>query len=79
MEGLVRNLGCFIGECIVRTFGGSWTQNKGSWGVQVNESVWACPFIKVQKQFDNGSEDSVASYFRSIAAVIKCLPQILKS
>jgi hypothetical protein len=65
-SGLVSTLGSFVGESIIQTFGGSWLEIDGMWGVQVNERVWACPFAKVAQQFENGPEDSVADFFRTI-------------
>jgi hypothetical protein len=67
----VSTLASFIGECIIKTYGGSWIERDGSWGVQVNNRIWACPFAKVAKQFDNGPEDSVKSFFSCIPIVDK--------
>src|SRR5437867_1704433 len=64
-SGLISTLGSFVGECIIRTFGGSWAEKDGRWGVQTKR-VWACPFAKIEKQFENGPEDSVASFFTCI-------------
>jgi hypothetical protein len=38
-------------------------------GVSFNESNAAYPFAKVQKQFQNGSEDSIRSFFEIIPVV----------
>ncbi|NJK61990.1 MAG: hypothetical protein HC921_04220 [Synechococcaceae cyanobacterium SM2_3_1] len=65
-SGLVSTLGAFVGESIIQTFGGTWMEIDGMWGVQVNDRVWACPFAKVAKQFENGPEDSVADFFRTV-------------
>jgi hypothetical protein len=65
-SGLVSTLASFVGESIIRTFGGEWVEKGGWWGVQVSERLWACPFAKVEKQFESGAEDSVASFFRCI-------------
>jgi len=72
-SGLVSTLASFVGECIIRTFGGEWVEKDGWWGVQVSERIWACPFAKVEKQFDNGPEDSVASFFTCIPILDKHL------
>ncbi len=72
-SGLINALASFIGECIIQTFGGSWVENDGSWGVQVSGRIWACPFAKVEKQFENGPEDSVASFFTCIPILDKDL------
>jgi hypothetical protein len=64
-----------VGECISRTFGGEWVEKDGWWGVQVSERIWACPFAKVEKQFENGPEDSVASFFTCIPVLDKHLAE----
>ena len=74
-SGLISTLASFIGECIIRTFGGTWVEKDGWWGVKVSERVWACPFAKVEKQFENGAEDSVASFFRCIPILDKHLAE----
>ena len=63
---VVDRLASFVGECIIRTYGGVWVEKEGWWGVRVSERIWACPFSKIEKQFENGPEDSVASFFRCI-------------
>jgi hypothetical protein len=74
-SGLVSTLASFVGECIIRTFGGEWVEKDGWWGVQVSDRIWACPFAKIEKQFENGEEDSVASFFRCIPILDKHLEQ----
>ena len=65
--GLVAYLGAFVGECIIHTYGGAWTRDEnGMWGVSVSSRIWACPAAKIDKQFDNGPEDSVASFVEVI-------------
>src|SRR5262249_33816707 len=68
---LVSNLGAFVGEWIIRTFGGGVVEQDGWWGVQVSERLWACPFAKIDKQFEKGAEDSIGSFFRCIPALVK--------
>jgi hypothetical protein len=70
-SGLVAHLAAFVGECIIRTFGGHWVEHDGQWGVQVDERLWACPAAKIDKQFEHGHEDSVASFFRCIPALLE--------
>ena len=68
--GLVAYLAAFVGECIIHTFGGAWTQDEnGMWGVTVSPRLWACPAAKIEKQFEHGPEDSVASFVESIPAL----------
>ena len=70
-SGLVGALGSFVGECIIRTFGGAWAEEDGRWGVRVSDRIWACPYAKIEKRFENGPEDSVASFFRCIPLLDK--------
>lgn len=65
-----RLLTAFVGEAIIRTFGGAWVNKEGEWCVQVNEAIWACPFTKVAKQFRNGPTESVVGYFTLIPALL---------
>lgn len=67
---LRRMLAAFVGEAIIRTFGGAWVKKEGEWCVQVNEAIWACPFTKVAKQFKNGPKESVAGYFTLIPTLL---------
>ncbi len=62
-DSLVSTLGSFLGECIIRSFGGKWAMVDGSWCVQFDEKNAAFPFAKVAKQLENGSGDSVLSFF----------------
>jgi len=66
LPGLIRMLASFVGECIIQTHGGRWVEQDGSWGVQVSEWIWASPFAKIEKQFENGPADSVASFVNAI-------------
>ena len=62
-------LGCFLGECIIRTYGGQWSDDD-QYGLCVafNEETAAFPLAKVRKQFDNGVDggDGVYSFFTTI-------------
>jgi len=63
--------GSFLGECIVRCYGGAWTQHEGEWCVAFSDGDMAFPFAKVAKQFDNGLEDGISSFFRAIPIVFE--------
>jgi hypothetical protein len=66
-SGLVAHLAAFVGECIIKVFGGCWSQDEnGMWGVSVTERIWACWLAKIDEQFENGPEDSVASFVEVI-------------
>ena len=67
---LVSVLGSYLGECIRRAYGGEWRRSEQGLGVYFTETVAAFPFNKTQKQFANGSGDSVYSFFRVIPALL---------
>ena len=60
-EGLINSLGSFLGQCIIENYGGQW---------QLDHET-AYPFAKVSKQFDNGLEDSVYSFYIVTPTVFK--------
>ena len=73
-NGLVNVLGSFLGECVIRCFGGHWQNEDGKWAVRFDKNNVAYPFHKVRKQFDNGQEDSITKFFELIPVIFKgCL------
>jgi hypothetical protein len=56
-------IGAFLGECIIRNFGGAWAESNGRWCVRFGEGTAAYPFTKVAKHFHNGAEDSVVGLY----------------
>lgn len=70
-DGLVSTLGSFLGECIVQSFGGTWTEINGAWCVQFDDCNAAYPFAKVDKQLEHGAEDSVLSFFTLIPVMFR--------
>lgn len=69
-SGLVSTLGSFFGECIVRTYGGEWSESEHGWCIQFDEKNAVFPFSKVEKHLRNGAEDSVLSMFDMIPLVL---------
>jgi len=67
-ERLSQVLGSFVGECIIRSYGGTWRHDGKGWAVYFDDSNAAYPLNKVTKQFDNGVEggDSILSFFDSV-------------
>jgi hypothetical protein len=61
--------GSFLGECIVRCYGGVWAEREGVWCVAFDDNNSAFPFAKVAKQIDNGLEDGIANFFDIIPIV----------
>jgi hypothetical protein len=70
-DGLVNTLGSFLGECIIRCFGGHWQNADREWCVRFDDKNAVFPFSKVRKQFTNGPEDSIKSFFEVIPLVFK--------
>ncbi len=72
-DKLADRLGSFLGECIIRTYGGRWEQENGNWCVRLGPGNAAFPFVKVAKQLAHGREggDSVLAFFTAIPAVFK--------
>lgn len=68
-DQLVSICGSFLGECIVRCYGWSWSNDNGGWCVSKDQDNAAYPFAKVDKQLEFGAEDSVLSFFTSIPLV----------
>ena len=69
VEGLVGVLGCWLGECIIACYGGEWAEIDGQWGVQFDGRNAVFPISKMKKQFQNGSSDSVSSFFETIPVI----------
>jgi hypothetical protein len=69
--GLTNTLGSFLGECVIRTYGGAWALLDGSWGVKFDEKNAVFPFAKVLKHLRSGAGDSVLSFFTVIPRVFK--------
>ncbi len=67
--GLVNTLGSFLGECVIRTYGGDWAQLDGDWAIRFDERNVVFPFRKVEKHLGNGGSDSVLSFFTLIPTV----------
>lgn len=68
--GLVNTLGSFLGECFCREYGGTWHEStNGQLSIKFSEGNEAFPFNKVAKQFANGAEDSILSFYQSAALI----------
>lgn len=67
--------GSFLGECIVRCYGGTWKQHEGVWGVAFADDNMAFPFAKVGKQIDNGLDDGIAGFFNVIPTIFGDIEQ----
>jgi len=68
---LIDVIGSFLGQAIVHTYGGDWANDGSEWAIAFDDRNAAFPFVKVQKQFDNGIEDSIYAFFTAIPGVFK--------
>ena len=72
-KSLINSLGSFLGQCIIENYGGQWQldNDTGSVAVVFDDKNKAFPFAKVSKQFENGLEDSVYSFYTVIPSIFK--------
>ncbi len=66
---MISVLGSYLGECIIRTYGGKWSLVEAGWCVEFDARNAVFPFVKVEKQFANGAEDSIYSFFTAIQLI----------
>ncbi|MEP6754201.1 MAG: hypothetical protein ABJA67_01770 [Chthonomonadales bacterium] len=65
-NGIVSCAGSYVGECIIRNYGGEWRRDENGWGVFFNDTNVAYPFNKTSKQFEFGEEDSIYYFYMTI-------------
>ena len=65
-DGIVDLFGSFLGETIIKVYGGEWRLNKDKLGIRFDNNSWAFPFAKTYKHFENGPEDSMYSFFKIV-------------
>lgn len=70
VSGLVNTLGSFLGEALCQAYGGEW-RDDGDHGLRVafSNGNSAYPFNKVRKQFENGADDSIYSFYTTVAVM----------
>jgi len=79
-SGLISSCGAFLGQSIIEQYGGEWsTQENGQISISFDENNKVFPFSKVSKQFDNGLEDSIYSFYSIIPKIFKLKPKKKKS
>jgi hypothetical protein len=75
-QGVVMALGCFLGQCLVQTYGGTWAQGPdGTTGVGINQTSFFNPFYRISQQLDKGQPESVAAFFASIPERLAAAPR----
>jgi hypothetical protein len=75
-EKLANVFGSFLGECVVKCYGGAWTEREGDWCVAFDSRNVVFPFAKVAKQMENGREDGIGSFFTIIPEVFAKCPGV---
>ena len=66
-EGFITAVGCYLGECLVRTYHGEWAAGPdGTTGVGIAGQLFFNPFFLVKEQLDKGATASVAAFFASV-------------
>ena len=75
-KGLVNSIGSFVGQCVIKNYGGHWQVDQETQAVCValDDKNKIFPFAKTTKQFENGLEDSVYSFYTIIPTVFKIKP-----
>jgi hypothetical protein len=59
------NLGLVLAQVtVIATLALGWEKGSGHWRVSFDDGNAVHPFSKIQKQFENGSEDSIKSFSR---------------
>jgi hypothetical protein len=68
LPGLAAALGAYVGETIIRTYGGAWAyfDQTEQWGIRFDNGDGAFPISKVYKQLEEGEFDSVLSFYRTL-------------
>jgi hypothetical protein len=68
-KSLGGTLGSFLGECIRANFGGEWEMTEYGMAIVFDDQNNVFPFNKINKHIANGEEDSIASFYDTIAAL----------
>ena len=74
-QGVVTALGCFLGQCLVETYGGTWAKGPdGATGVGINDTIFFNPFYRVSEQLTKGLAQSVATFFAGVPERLAAKP-----
>nr|WP_294935092.1 hypothetical protein [uncultured Flavobacterium sp.] len=69
LKGLINSCSAFLGECIIKNFGGQWVNHDDEMAIAFDDENKIFPLTKVEKQFKNGLEDSIYSFYNAIQKV----------
>jgi hypothetical protein len=69
---LTQLVGAYLGECVRQTYGGSWNQREGAWGIFFDSKTAAFPFAKAQKFMENGlaGGDTITGFFDIVPLIL---------
>ena len=69
--GLATALGAYLGETIIKTYGGGWAyfEQTNQWGIRFDDGNGAFPISKVYKQLEDGEFDSILSFYSIIPKI----------
>jgi hypothetical protein len=56
--------GCYLGEAMRETLGGTWVLTESGLGIAVGQNV-AHPLAKIEKRFSNGPSEAITHFYRS--------------
>lgn len=74
-EGVIMGLGCFLGQCLADTYGGTWaTGPDGTTGIGINRVNFFNPFYRVAQHLRRGEAESVVTFFAEIPARLASKP-----
>ena len=62
-DAMKRSIGAYLGESLIRTYGGKWVKTQYGIGVEINDSLLAFPFERINKVHNNPEEYNLAGYF----------------
>jgi hypothetical protein len=78
-EGLINSCAAFLGQCIIENYGGNWKRDPDDHSyIAFDEKNCVYPFSKVRKQFENGLDDSIHSFYTVIPWIFKLEPKVKK-
>ncbi|SNR67740.1 MULTISPECIES: hypothetical protein [Hymenobacter] len=74
-EGVIMGLGCFLGQCLVDTYGGTWAKGPdGTTGIGINRTTFFNPFYRVAQHLRRGESESVVTFFAQIPDRLAATP-----
>ena len=69
ISGLASGIGCYLGQCILETYGGKWVEVDGNCCVRVNELLDVYPVHIVTNHLKEGQDSSIYTKFALVGVV----------